>query len=106
LFGLLKKTRPASPFDAAAMMPSMSSRICESTFTSTSGSFCRFAKVAGLSYDGSEVTSDRVGVTQARIEFFRISCEPAPSTTFSTLTLKRSTIDVASAYSDGVLLNG
>jgi len=106
LFGLLKKTRPASPFDAAAIIPSTSRRIAESTFTSVSGSLYFFAKPVQFSNVGSAVTSAFCGVTHARIAFFRISCEPAPSTMFSDLTRNRSASAPTSAPSVGLLLKG
>jgi hypothetical protein len=106
LFGLLKKTRPASPFDAAAIIPSTSRRIAESTLTSVTGSLCRFAKFVGFSKVGRAVTSARSAVTQARTALLRISCEPAPITMFSRLVLCFSAMVAMRAASAGELLNG
>src|SRR5215471_6677428 len=87
LLGLLKKTRPVSPADAAAIIASTSSRMAESTLTSTIGRLYRFEKDVQFSNVGSAVTSPFDGVTHARIAFLRISWEPAPRTMFSGLTL-------------------
>ena len=55
---------------------------------------------------GAPVTSGRNGDVNARIADFRISCDPAPSTTFSGLALCSAAIVSASLPSLGVLLNG
>jgi hypothetical protein len=64
------------------------------------------AKLVQFSNVGSAVTSPRPAVTHARIALFRISCEPAPRTTFSGLALFFSAIVAISAESGGELLNG
>ena len=55
---------------------------------------------------GAAVTRPRVGDVNARTAFLRISCEPAPRTTFSGFALNFVALAVTSAVSAGVLLNG
>ena len=52
------------------------------------------------------MTSPRAGDVNARTAFFRISCDPAPRTMFSGLTVNLRAIAAVSALSLGVLLNG
>ncbi len=104
LFGLLKNTRPAPR--ALATMPSTSSLPAESTLTSVTGSFHLRAKFVQFSNVGAAVTSCRPGDTNARTALRRISCEPAPSTMFSGLTLCFLAIVSTRSASFGVLLKG
>ena len=55
---------------------------------------------------GKAVTNARVGDVNARTAFLRISCEPAPTTTFSGLALNFAAIAADKSVSPGVLLNG
>src|SRR5581483_11847942 len=105
VFGLLKKTRPA-PLLAAAIIGSTSSLRLDSTLTSTSACFSCLATLVQFSKVGDAVTSARDGDVNARTALFRISCEPAPRTTFSGLVLNFAARAATRSVSPGVLLNG
>ena len=64
------------------------------------------AKPVQFSNVGSAVTSAAVGDDQARIALLRISCEPAPRTMFSGLTLYFRRSPRPGRASAGELLNG
>ena len=83
LFGLLKNTRPA-PF-AAAAIASRSSRKLESTLLSRTGCPSCLARLVGFSKVGSAVVNASAGDVNSITAFRRISCDPAPITTFSGL---------------------
>ena len=104
LFGLFRNTRPA-PL-AAAAIASRSRRSAASTLTSVTGCPSFFANCGQFSNDGAAVTRPRVGDVKARTALFRISCEPAPSTTFSFLAPNFVAMAATRALSAGVLLNG